>query len=155
MPSKLLWLCIILFIVGSGGCADIPSVFSGGSSDIADYSSDQLAKASAASHDIDGVPAIYFPSDSEVLEFPVAGSGSESTGTAKKVVGELKDFYEKTPLRLPEWYIPKPFPAVEKYGLIAVLGNISNPKYSVAFSPYGSILASGSRDGTIRLWQMA
>jgi tetratricopeptide (TPR) repeat protein len=91
MPSKLLWLCIILFVIGSGDCADIPFVFGGGSSDIADYSSDQLVKASAASLDLEGVPAIYSPSDSEVLEFPVAGGGSESTGTARKVVGELKE----------------------------------------------------------------
>lgn len=91
MPSKQLWLCIILLIVGSGDSADIPFVFSGGSSEIAGYSSDQLVKASAASPDLGGVPAIYSPSDSEVLEFPVVGGVSESTGTARKVVGELKE----------------------------------------------------------------
>lgn len=346
MLSKLLWLCIILFIIGSGDCEDIPFVFSGGSSEIAGYSSDQLVEASAASLDLEGVPAIYSPSDGEVLEFPVAGGGSESTGTARKVVGELKetltarvepenaavrheavvlaarysgdhsidqissiygylkggagetrgwsyvpdsrgvdyfmyanetlsigkdagcagagdcddfailmaalvesvggttriilannsstgghaytevylgslselnsqvegiidwlwqeygtdriythidtdtkdvwlnldwgpdekgnahpggpfyqgekhivlcirDSYEKTPLKLPEGYVVKTLPAVEKYGLIAVRGNISNPNYSVAFSPNGRTLAAGCENGTVMLWDTA
>ena len=40
----------------------------------------------------------------------------------------------------------------QKSHLIAVMGYLSNPKYSVAFSPDGLIIAAGSENGIIVLW---
>jgi uncharacterized protein with WD repeat len=67
----------------------------------------------------------------------------------------IRDAFQRTPLRLPNGYIWNPPPEAEKYGLIAVLGNQSNPKYSVAFSPDGRILAAGCENGKIILWDAA
>lgn len=48
---------------------------------------------------------------------------------------------------------PAGFRMANEAELIMVLGNLSNPKYSVAFSPDGCTLVSGSDDGTVRLWR--
>jgi WD40 repeat protein len=73
----------------------------------------------------------------------------------KHIVLCLRDKYGKSPIRLPEGYVVRTLPSVERYGLIAVLGNLSNPKYSVAFTPDGRTLAAGCGNGTVMLWDTA
>ncbi|MBN1323512.1 MAG: hypothetical protein JW986_05860, partial [Methanotrichaceae archaeon] len=62
----------------------------------------------------------------------------------------IRDQYPKTPMRPPEGFSPRP--KADETGLIMVLGNLSNPKYSVAYSPDGRTLASGNDNGTVSLW---
>ncbi len=52
----------------------------------------------------------------------------------KHIVLCMRDRFGKTPLKLPEGYAKSTLPKAEKYGLVAVLGNLSNAKESVAFS---------------------
>jgi WD40 repeat protein len=73
----------------------------------------------------------------------------------KHIVLCIRDAFLKTPLRFPEEYARKPLQEAEKFGLIAVLGNLSNTKFSVAFNPDGRTLAAGCENGTIMRWDAA
>ena len=68
----------------------------------------------------------------------------------KHIPLRIRDEYGKTPMRPPVgfWRRPK----ADSTGLIMVLGNLSNRKLSVAYSPDGRTLASGNANGTVSLW---
>jgi 3-mercaptopyruvate sulfurtransferase SseA len=89
MSTLAVWL-LLLPIIGSAVAADVPFVFDDNSSGVAGYSADQLENMRVSSSDLSGVPPVTTPKDDEVLQFPVAGGGSISEGTAEKNVGELK-----------------------------------------------------------------
>jgi tetratricopeptide (TPR) repeat protein len=64
MPS---WFCIVL-LVGTGVAADIPFVFDNNHSDVANFTSNQLEKASKSSPDLAGVPSIYEKSENATVD---------------------------------------------------------------------------------------
>jgi hypothetical protein len=82
--SRGFLLPVIFLFIGSCTAADVPFVFDQSANGIAVYTPEQLEQASTSSPDLSGVPPIYSPSDSEVLEFPVAGGGSTPEGTTEK-----------------------------------------------------------------------
>ena len=89
MSSWLPWIYVIL-LIGSGSAADVPFVFGENRADMASYTSAQLEQVSAASVELAGVPAVFSPSDNEVLEFPIVGGGSAPVGKTKTKEDDLK-----------------------------------------------------------------
>ncbi len=95
MSPKALWFCIILFAIGSGAAADVPFVFGENSSDVAGYTSDQLKRMSASSHELKGVPIITSPLDTEVISISETGGGSDSGNSVKRTVGEFRELFDE------------------------------------------------------------
>ncbi|MCX6676420.1 MAG: transglutaminase-like domain-containing protein [Methanothrix sp.] len=89
MSSVALWLCVVLF-VGSAVASDVPFVFDAKNSSVANYTSDQLERASVTSSDLTGVPFTFAPLNNETLEFPVVGGGNAPTRTTEKNIEDLK-----------------------------------------------------------------
>jgi beta propeller repeat protein len=88
------WLCAV-FLIGSGMAVDVPFVFDGNSSGVADYSAAQLESMRVSSSDLAGVPLIATPSDNEILQFPVTGGGNAPESTTEKRVIELKMTFDE------------------------------------------------------------
>lgn len=85
--SVLVWILLCL-LIGSGMSVDIPYVFNENSSDLLNYSSDQLENISASSPELVGVPPISRAADNETLEFP--GNRDAPGSKIYKTVGEIK-----------------------------------------------------------------
>ncbi len=83
--SFLLWIGLI-FLLEPALTADIPFVFNNSSYDVDSYNSDQLVNISASSPELDGVPPVSAPRDSEVLLFPESKT--------YKTLGEIKDEFD-------------------------------------------------------------
>ncbi|MGV8126211.1 MAG: tetratricopeptide repeat protein [Methanothrix sp.] len=89
MSPVALWICMFL-LIGSGAATDVPFVFDEESSDTTCYNSDQLEHASANSVELAGVPAIYSPSDNELMEFSTVGGGNAPSSRTEKKEEDLK-----------------------------------------------------------------
>ncbi|MBN1235354.1 MAG: hypothetical protein JW999_04805 [Methanotrichaceae archaeon] len=83
MFHTALWLCIYL-LIGSAFAIDVPFVFDGTISQVADCSPVQRQQAYAATQDLAGVPSISAPRDDEILVFPVTGGGNSPGGISEK-----------------------------------------------------------------------
>jgi hypothetical protein len=123
MSSLTLGFCVIL-LIGSGAAADVPFVFSEGSSGMAGYTSAQLEQASAISPDLAGVPMLSTPSDGDILEFPVTGGGNTPGGSEEKNVGDLKKVFNARVEPSNSWVHDEALMLVAKFSGDLTLGQI-------------------------------
>jgi hypothetical protein len=87
----VLMLVVITMIIAAGmsSAESIPYVFEE-NSDAIGLTLAQLSPESGRPPSIERVPPVYFPDDEEVIDFPVTGGGSSSTGTEEKKAKDLK-----------------------------------------------------------------
>lgn len=83
-----------LILIGMGSASDVPFVFGDGQGNVADYTADQLERASMNSGDLAGIPQVSSPSDDEVLDFQITGGGDAPSSLTEKRVGDLKEEFD-------------------------------------------------------------